>query len=221
MPRTRIKICGISDPDHVSVIAEAGADAIGLVLVEKSPRYVEVGRAAEILAALPPYLEAVGVIMENQLESLDEELDLPLTMWQVHGQPDEETLEEMEGVRVMVGVSVIPASLSRELKLWNHLWAYPNFAGIVLDTPDASGLGGGTGETTDWRYLAETLQGLDLQVPIVLAGGLTPENVGEAIRMIRPWGVDVSSGVESTRGQKDPARIRAFCEAVRAADSAE
>lgn len=199
MSVVRSKICGITRIEDALVAVDAGADAIGLVFYAKSPRAVDVAQARAILAALPPFVTTVGLFVNIEREALRAILaEVPLDLLQFHG---DETLAECEGhgrpyikaLRVKPGDDVAA-----------QIAAYPSAAGILLDT-FVAGVPGGTGEAFDWSLVPR-----DVQVPIILAGGLTPENVRGAIEQVRPYGVDVSGGVEASKGIKDAAKVRAF-----------
>lgn len=208
MGRTRIKICGIRDAENALVAAEAGADAIGFMFYRESPRHIEPEDAREIMDILPPMVSTVGVFVNPSIEKFcDCEETCPTNYVQLHGQEDEELVRQC-GPWLLRAVRYDPATIRTELERWDEI---DEVDAILVD-----GSLGGQGVALDWSGLAEAMQGI--KTPIYLAGGLTPENVGEAIRVVRPYGVDVSSGVEKERGVKDPALIRAFCEAVRAAD---
>ena len=209
-PRTRIKICGIRDPADAAYAAEAGADAIGVNFHKPSPRYVDVDRARAIVDAVPPFVATVGLFVDVSADAIRRALDIvPLTMLQLHGDPDYETAAfcaqfgrpYLKALRVRPGVDLLQ-SFGR----------YRGAAGILVDAY-RPGVPGGTGETFDWDLLPR-----QRDVRLVLAGGLTPDNVAVAIRRVRPWAVDVSSDVESTPGVKDRAKIARFIDAVREAD---
>ena len=200
----RIKICGITRVEDALVAAEAGADAIGLVFYPPSPRAVSVDQARRIIAALPPFVTTVGLFVNAGRDELNRILDaVPLDLLQFHG---DESPAECEGygrrylkaLRVQPGDDVL-AGMAR----------YPGAAGILLDT-FVAGVPGGTGETFDWtRVPAHSGR------PLVLAGGLTAENVRVAIAQARPYAVDVSGGVECSKGIKDAQKVRAFIAAAK------
>ncbi len=184
--------------------ARAGADAIGLVFHAPSPRAVTPTQAAAIARALPPFVTAVALFVDPAPEAVESVLaEVPVGMLQFHGD-EPPALCRRFGLpylkAVPMGAGVDPAA-----------WAarYPDAAGLLLDS-HGGGRSGGTGEAFDWGRIPA---GLDR--PVVLAGGLAPENVAEAVRRVRPWAVDVSSGVEARKGIKDPARIEAFMREVR------
>lgn len=206
MPAVRSKICGITRVEDALAAAQAGADAIGLVFYAKSPRAVTVQQARKIIAALPPFVTTVGLFVNASRCELNEILEaVPLDLLQFHG---DEAPEDCEGyhrpwikaLRVRAG-----DDLEAECK------RYARASGILLDTYVA-GVPGGTGEAFDWKLVPE-----HLSKPIILAGGLSPDNVATAIAQVRPYAVDVSGGVEQAKGIKDAARIEAFLEAVRGA----
>lgn len=207
MAAVRIKICGITRVEDALAAAEAGADAIGLVFYAKSPRAVSVQQARAIVAALPPFVTSVGLFVDASRCELGEILDaVPLDMLQFHGN---ETAEACSGyhrpylkaLRVKPGDDI--AARAAE---------YPGAAGILLDTY-VEGVPGGTGAAFDWSLIPH-----DLRRPLVLAGGLHAGNVQQAIRQVRPYAVDVSGGVEASKGIKDAEKIRAFIRQCRTAD---
>lgn len=205
MSVVRSKICGITRVEDALVAAEAGADAIGLVFYAPSPRAVDVRRAREIVAALPPFVTTVGLFVNASRCELNEILEaVPLDLLQFHG---DETAVDCAGYHrpYIKALRVRPGEDIR-----TRCAEYPQAAGILLDT-FVPGVPGGTGEAFDWTQVPA-----DPGCPIVLAGGLTPANVAEAIRQVRPWAVDVSGGVEAGKGIKDADKVRAFVEAVRA-----
>lgn len=206
MSNVRSKICGITRIEDALAAAQAGADAIGLVFYAKSPRAVEVQQARAIIRALPPFVTTVGLFVNATRCELGEILDaVPLDLLQFHG---DETPAECEGhgrpwikaLRVRPGDDLEAAC--------QH---YAGASGILLDT-FVPGVPGGTGQAFDWSLVPA-----QLSKPIVLAGGLEPGNVGQAIAQVRPWAVDVSGGVEQAKGIKDASRIQAFLSAVRQA----
>ena len=207
--RTRVKICGIRDEAALDAAVEAGADAIGLMFVRTSVRHIEPERGYTLMSRLPPMVTAVGVLADASVEGFSaiEEV-CPTPVVQLHGRESEETVRRC-GPGVIKGIVFDGETIASELARWG---AIEEVEAILVD-----GSAGGEGASFAWERLAEAAQGV--RTPIIVAGGLTPENVGEAIRAVRPFAVDVSSGVESSRGVKDPARMRAFCAAVRAADA--
>lgn len=206
--RTRIKICGLRDEAMARFAAEAGADAIGLVFHEASPRFVRATEAAAIVRGLPPFVASVGLFVNLPAAQVRALLaQVPLGLLQFHGDEDaaycgQFGLPWMKAVRVGKGTDLVECAHQ-----------FPNAAALLLDA-QVKGEYGGTGTTFDW-----TLVPRRLGLPVVLSGGLQAENVGEAIAATRPWAVDVSSGVEVERGVKDRRRIEAFVRSVRDADA--
>jgi phosphoribosylanthranilate isomerase len=218
MSRTRVKICGITRPSDGEATAAAGADAVGLVFWPGTPRRVGADQARAIAAALPPFVTIVGLFVDPEASSVRAILEsVPIDVLQFHGSEPPELCRAF-GRRyikaIAVGAEADPAGLLECVR------RYPDASALLFDAPAAGGLPGGTGMTFDWGRLPN-----DLPCRIVLSGGLDAANVGAAIRRVRPWAVDVSSGVEATdqdgrpaRGIKDPARIREFIERVRDED---
>ncbi len=205
MPIVRSKICGITSVADALVAAEAGADAIGLVFYSRSPRALSIAQAREIVAALPPFVTTVGLFVNASRCEINETLDaVALDVLQFHG---DETPADCEGfhrpwykaLRVRAGDD-IRAEAAR----------YAGARAVLLDT-FVAGVPGGTGEMFDWSLVPA-----DLPRPLILAGGLTPQNVQQAIERVRPFAVDVSGGVELRKGVKDAARVREFVGQVRA-----
>lgn len=204
--RTRIKICGLTREEDVLVAVDAGADAIGFVFYPKSPRYVSPERAAQLAALLPPFVSAVGLFVNAAAEEVERTLaTVSLHVLQFHGDEDESYCRRFSRPYLKA------ARMRADLDLVQYAAGYPSAQAILLDA-FVEGYGGG-GETFDWSRIPR-----HLARPIVLSGGLTPDNATEAVRRVRPAAVDVSSGVEVAKGIKDAARIRAFVAAVRAAD---
>jgi len=190
---------------HAAV--DAGADAVGFVFVRGSVRAIDPDEAAEIMWSLPPMITTVGVFMNASVDTfLEFEEQCPTHFVQLHGNEDESTVRACGPA--IKAIRYDGATIHEDLKRWDAL---DDVDAILVD-----GSAGGEGTTLDWAGLASAME--DIATPIILAGGLTAQNVGEAIRAVRPFAVDVSSGVESERGLKDPALIEAFCEAVRQAD---
>ena len=201
---TRVKICGITREEDLSAAAELGADAIGLVFYAKSPRFVAASRAAELLHRLPPFVTSVGLFVNAVEEEVRAVLDeARVDMLQFHGDETPEFcrsfgLPYLKAVRVKPGVDLVQYALR-----------YADARGLLLDA-FVEGIPGGTGLAFDWNLIPR-----DLPLPLVLSGGLDPANVGEAVARVKPWAVDVSSGVEQGKGIKDAAKIAAFMQGVR------
>ncbi len=206
--RTRIKVCGLREPEHARLAGELGVDAIGLVFYARSPRAVSPEQAAAVVAACPPFLTTVGLFVDPDPGAVEGILDrVPLDLLQFHG--DECPSDCRRYGRPYI--KAIPAGDGTDVR--RYAQAYPDAQGFLIDS-HAKGETGGTGMAFDWRLWPS-----DLDRPLILAGGLSPDNVAEAIRRLAPYGVDVSSGVESERGVKDPQRMIAFCREVRRADA--
>lgn len=211
MSRTRIKICGITEEEGLFAAADAGADAVGFVFHPKSRRFIEPDDAFELIGMLPPFVSSVGLFVDASVDRFsDIEEVCPTDLSQLHGNESEQVVRDC-GPKVVKAVRFDAATIERELKRWD---AIDEVDAILVD-----GSAGGAGETFDWNALAKVKGATNK--PLIIAGGLTHENVGEAIRVARPYGVDVSSGVESEPGEKDRALIEKFCEAVRRADAAQ
>ena len=206
MSRTRIKICGLTRPQDVRAAVDLGADAIGFVFYPPSPRAVSIEQAAELVAMLPPFVTAVGLFVNATAEEVNAVLArVPLQLLQFHG-------DEAESDCVRYGRPWIKAARMRPgVDLVEFSSSYPRAGGLLLDA-FVEGYGGG-GKTFDWSLIPE-----GFGRPLVLSGGLDADNVVEAVRRVRPWAVDVSSGVESDKGIKDAAKIAAFIAGVRHAD---
>lgn len=204
MPRTRIKICGLRDPDALAAAADSGADAVGFILIPESPRFIEPEHATELMYMLPPFVTAVGVVRNLSVDQFCElESRFPAPVMQLHGTEPPKTVAAC-GPGVIKAILFNPQTIATDLDRWNQL---DEVDAILID-----GSAGGQGSAFDWSALTPILQ--NVEKPIILAGGLDPDNVADAIRIVRPYAVDVSSGVESSPGVKDPARIEAFCRAV-------
>ncbi|MCL2589720.1 MAG: phosphoribosylanthranilate isomerase [Betaproteobacteria bacterium] len=214
MLHTRIKICGLTRSQDVIAAAEAGVDAVGFVFYPPSPRNISFDQAAELASLLPPFVTAVGLFVDPQAEFVAEALRrVPLQWLQFHGDESDARcaalsaipgtdcrLPWIKAVRMHPGVDLLKSSIS-----------HPGACGLLLDA-FVDGYGG-SGRAFDWSLVPS-----GIGRPIVLSGGLSPGNVGEAVRRLRPWAVDVSSGVEVTKGIKDAAKIVAFIAGVRSAD---
>ena len=210
---TRIKICGITRMEDVLAAAQAGANAIGLVFYERSPRHVSIAQAAQLVAALPPFVTSVGLFVNAEAALVREVLgQVPLDLLQFHGDEPPEYCAQfarpyIKAIRVKAGVDLLQcASDFRSAK------------GLLLDA-HVEGIPGGTGATFDWSLIPPRLP-----LPVILSGGLVAENVAAAIKQVRPYAVDVSSGVEASKGIntlkgiKDAAKIAAFINEVKRID---
>jgi phosphoribosylanthranilate isomerase len=204
--RTRVKICGITKSDDARAAAEAGADAIGLVFYPPSPRFLSCEQALAVRRALPPFVSAVALFVNASREDVERVLEqVRPDALQFHG-------EESPAFCERFGVPYIKACRVREgVDLLEYLRPYTGASGWLADAYVEAY--GGSGMSFDWSMVPPRRP-----LPLVLSGGLTCANVGDAIRVVRPWGVDVSSGVESAKGIKDASKIAAFIKEVRNAD---
>ena len=204
--RTRIKICGVSRPEDVAAAVDAGADAIGLVFHPGSPRYLTLPQAEALAQALPPYVTPVGLFVNAEPATIAAAVAaIPALVLQFHG-------DETPAQCAAAGRPYLRAArMAPGFDLLDFARRFGEAQGLLLDA-DVEAFGG-SGKVFDWWLVPRG-------VPhrLVLSGGLHAGNVGSGIREIRPWAVDVSSGVESARGVKDAAAIHAFCDAVREAD---
>ncbi len=202
--KTRIKICGITRVEDALAAARLGADAIGLVFYPGSPRAVTPARAREIIDVLPPFVVPVGLFVNADAATVSETVAAaPVQLLQFHG---DETPGYCEGF----GLPFLRALRVRAgTDLLQYTRDFHAARGLLLDAW-VDGVHGGTGAVFDWSLIPP-----DLPMPVILSGGLNPDNVEQAVRRVRPWAVDVSSGVESTKGIKDAAKIEAFINGVR------
>ena len=208
MLNTRIKICGITRIEDGVCAASLGVDAIGLVFVERSPRFVTVEQACNIIAQLPPFVVTVGLFMDTPASEVARIVNrVPLALLQFHG--DESPQECAAHCRPYLK-AVPMAEPGRALE---YAQRYQDAHGYLLDS-HCQGQAGGSGASFDWNAIPQ-----GFGKPVILAGGLTPDNVREAVKRVRPYAVDVSSGVESGKGIKDAGRIAAFVRGVREGDS--
>lgn len=200
----RVKICGITRHEDLRSACEAGADALGFVFYANSPRNLSVAQAASLLNTLPPFVQSVGLFVDADPGLVLTVLEsVPLDVLQFHGGESPEYCRQfgrpyIKAVRVREGINLVKYAAD-----------YDDARGLLLDAY-VPGTPGGTGEQFDWRLIPAALA-----KPIVLSGGLTPDNVGNAIRQVKPWAVDVSSGVEQAKGIKDAAKVAAFIQGVR------
>jgi phosphoribosylanthranilate isomerase len=208
MTRTRIKICGICTPADAITVVQSGADAIGMVFYDRSPRHVSLDQAAEIAAVIPPFISTVCLFVNAERGDINEVISrVKPDLLQFHGDEDEEFCSSFDvayikALRVQDGSGLMQSCRD-----------YSSAKGILLDsyTP---GTPGGTGESFDWSGIPE-----QLPLPVILAGGLDSDNVARAISIARPWAVDVSSGVEEYPGKKDALKVSRFVQAVQSCSS--
>jgi len=204
---TRIKICGITRVEDALAAANSGADAIGLVFYERSPRHVNIAQAAQLAAALPPFVSVVGLFVDADEAFVREVLsNVPLDMLQFHGDETPEYCMQfgkpyLKAIRVKAGVDLLQCAAR-----------FCTARGLLLDAY-VDGVQGGTGTVFEWALIPR-----NLPLPVILSGGLEDGNVAVAIIQVCPYAVDVSSGVESAKGIKDPAKIAAFINEVKRTD---
>ncbi|HEX7046854.1 MAG TPA: phosphoribosylanthranilate isomerase [Gammaproteobacteria bacterium] len=207
---TRIKICGVTRPDDANTAARFGADAIGMVFVASSPRCIDAACAGEIVAALPRETLRVGLFLDPARDAVEAVLrDVALDVLQFHGREPAKFCRSF-GLPYIKTLGLANATAD-DVKMFVE--EYDDAAWLLFDS-HAHGEAGGTGKTANWSTLPSTSN------KVMLAGGLAPENVFDAVRLVQPFGVDVSSGVEAQAGVKDPVKIERFINEVRRADAA-
>ena len=210
MKRTRIKICGITREEDLAAAVAAGADALGFVFYASSPRYVTPQRAAQLMVQVPAFVSKVGLFVNESAAQVRAALALaPLDLLQFHGDEDAAFCSQfgrawIKAARVKPGFDLLEYATA--------FAGASGVSGLLLDA-HVEGYGGG-GKTFDWSLIPRSLP-----LPVILSGGLHPGNIAQAIRAVRPWAVDVSSGVESARGIKDAQKITEFIAGVRDADA--
>lgn len=203
MPRTRIKICGITRVEDALQVTEAGADALGLVFYPPSPRAVSIEQAAQIVQKLPPFVTVTALFVNPSVEEVQKVLDgVRIDLIQFHGDEDDAFCSQfhkpfIKAIRVRQAQDVVAACLR-----------FPSALALLLDS-FKEGVPGGTGETFDWALIPA-----QITKPIILAGGLTVQNVALAIAQVRPYAVDVSGGVEQSKGIKDASKVTEFINEV-------
>lgn len=207
MSRTRLKICGITRDIDLAAALGAGADAIGFVFYPPSPRFLDLERAAALAAAVPPFVARVGLFVNAEAAEVHRTLEaMPLELLQFHGEEDEAYCRQF-------GRPYVKAARVRpELDLLEFARRFPSARGLLLDAY-VEGYGG-SGQGFDWSLIPASLP-----LPVILSGGLYAGNVADAVRRVRPWAVDVSSGVEQAKGIKDADKIAAFVAALKTADA--
>jgi phosphoribosylanthranilate isomerase len=204
MYRTRVKICGITNLKDAKVAVDAGVDAIGLVFYENSPRYISISRAKEIIENITPFVNCVGLFVDADKEYINDVLEqVALDTLQFHGQ-------ESEPACALHNKPYIKAiRMNENINLSEEVEKYSSASALLLDTY-VKGLLGGTGTVFNWDMIPK-----NISKPIILAGGLDTSNVKDAIKKIRPYAVDVSGGVETEKGKKDPSKIKEFINETR------
>jgi len=204
---TRVKICGITREQDLRAVANSGADAIGLVFYEKSPRHVSVQQASELMRYVPPFVTVVGLFVNPTVDYVRQVLaTVCLDVLQFHGEEAPEFCRQfgkpyLKAIRVKAGVDLVECAAR-----------YADAQGLLLDA-FVEGTQGGTGESFDWALIPQ-----DMPLPVILSGGLHAGNVADAIKQVRPYAVDVSSGVETSKGIKDAAKVAAFITEVKDVD---
>lgn len=207
--RTRIKVCGITTPDAAHAAIDNGADAVGFIFVKDTPRYIAPVDAAKIMFSLPPFISAVGVVQDLDVDQFCAlEYECPTHMAQLHGREPVDVVAAC-GPGIIKAFKYEDATIQSQLTRWAKV---EELDAILID-----GSTGGTGESFNWSNLAPLIK--DYPKKIIIAGGLGASNVGEVIKTLRPYAVDVSTGVEDAPGIKNPTKIADFCAAVRAADA--
>lgn len=199
---TRVKICGITQPEDAAYAAKCGTDAIGIVFYPPSSRYVEdLGIAREIALAAGPLVNVVGLFVNAEANQLDETLkSVPLSLIQFHGDESREACERVQRPYIKA------LRMKDDLDVYQQIEAFPSASGFLLDA-FVKGQPGGTGERFDWGRVPQ-----DCGSKLIVAGGLNPENVAEAIKQTQPYAVDVSGGVEASPGTKSKEKVKAFIE---------
>jgi len=201
--RTRIKICGIRNKQDALLVAECGADSIGLVFHANSPRFIEPAAAREIRRSIPAFVTITALFMDEDEPLIEQVIQqLKPDCLQFHGNESAAFCEQWQ----LPYIKAIPMGSVEDAEAYAA--AYPLAQGSLLDS-NVAGRQGGSGDTFDWSKIPSSFQ-----YPLILAGGLTPQNVAEAVAQAQPWAVDVSSGVESAKGVKDAGLIRQFCKEV-------
>lgn len=201
---TRIKICGITTSDDAKMVCNAGADALGLVFYPPSPRYVNTAQAAKIITSLPPFITIVALFVDALKEDVEQLLEqVPIDIIQFHGNESADFCASFKRPYIKA------VRMKDGLDLYALQKQYSSARGLLLDTYK-KGVPGGTGETFNWHKVPQ-----DLSLPIILAGGLIADNVTQAIQQVRPYAVDVSGGVEASKGLKDRNKVLQFIENAR------
>lgn len=217
----RIKICGATRAEDAVAVGQAGADAIGLNFYSGSRRFVDPSRAAKIAASVPAGVAKVGVFVNPTIDDVRRQTSLlALDFVQLHGDEPPEFLAQLHDLQLIRAFRLGAAGwlpLIKYLDDCRQLGCFP--AAILVDAATATRYGG-TGSVANWK-IAQQFDALGIELPLILAGGLTPSNVAEAIEAVKPFGVDVASGVESAAGTKDYGRIVEFTRAARAALAGE
>lgn len=201
---SRVKICGITNKNDAILACDSGADAIGLVFYPPSPRFVSNKQAADVVSALPPFITSVALFVNAQRQEIEQVLDeVAIDLIQFHGDETEEFCASFKRPYIKA------VRMKEGLDLYKVQNDYASARGLLLDTYK-KGVPGGTGEAFNWDKVPH-----DLSLPVILAGGLVPENIAQAIKQVKPYAVDVSGGVEASKGKKDRQKIIRFMEGVK------
>jgi phosphoribosylanthranilate isomerase len=222
--RTRIKICGVCRSEDALLAARFGADAIGMVFHAPASRNISAERAREILAVLPPFVTPVGLFVDQPADTVIRTArEIGLRHVQLNGDESPETIAAVAPLVVIKAIKVERGRFGETLSFWRSAireHKLTNLAGFVLETA-GTGKPGGSGVANDWESViaAQRSGAFEGLPPLIAAGGLRPESVGDVVRTVRPYAVDVSSGVEETLREKSETKVRAFAEAVRQADA--
>lgn len=203
MQRVRVKICGITRQEDALAAIQHGADAIGLVFYKPSPRSIDIATAQQIVAALPPFVTVVGLFVDAPADEIQAVISqLRIDLLQFHGN------EASDECNVYAKPYIKAVRMQEGVDLYDIARAHPGAQALLLDAYQP-GVAGGTGNTFDWARIPKILP-----KPVILAGGLTPDNIAQAITQVRPYAVDVSGGVEAAKGIKDVVKIKAFMRGV-------
>lgn len=216
---TWVKVCGMTNLEDALLAVDAGADAVGFVFYEKSPRCVNLETVREIVQELPKEIEKVGVFVNEAEDMLSEIAEgAGLTAIQMHGDhEDPRVADKVKAMRPELKVFAAISMVHESPDGWAMTWRQDVVHAFLVDSGSGS-KPGGTGKTFDWSKSGPVLKRIKARGNVVAAGGLTPENVSMALSILKPWGVDVVSGVEARPGKKDPEKVRAFVRAVREAE---
>ena len=204
---SRVKICGITSREDAKLACDSGADAVGLVFYPPSPRCVSIKQAVEVVNTLPPFTTSVALFVNAQRQEIERILDqVDIDLIQFHGDEPEEFCSSFKRPYIKA------VRMKQGLDLYTVQNNYASARGLLLDTYK-KGIPGGTGEAFNWQNVPH-----DLTLPVILAGGLVPENIVQAIKQVKPYAVDVSGGVEASKGKKDREKIIRFMENVKRAE---
>ena len=220
---TWVKICGTTNLEDARLAVDAGADALGFVFHDQSPRRVDVESTRHIVAQLPEHVDKVGVFVHQGEDTICDAVDRAgLTAVQLHGNDrNPHVADRLAALRPKLKILAVVSMRHPGPEGWAMTWSCGLVHAFLLDSGTSS-KPGGTGEAFDWKASAATVDAIRRLGRVIIAGGLKPSNVAVALELLHPWGVDVVSGVESVPGKKDPEKVRAFVQAVRgAAKSAE